>query len=102
MINLDMETLERHRMAAARIAEITGDDHVAAGAAFWAAFMPALEDPTRERVDALLDTRDRLHAIGDSHMATMPLWLGSALLSGVGRHAGGVRALGARTISNRV
>ena len=82
-----MESTERHRDAAARIAEVTGDDQVAAGSAFWAAFMAALEDPTRERVDALLDTRDRLHAMGDSHLATLPLWIGSALLSGVGRHS---------------
>ena len=37
------------------IAEVTGDDQVAAGSAFWAAFMAALEDPTRERIDALID-----------------------------------------------
>ena len=47
MINIDMASVEQHRTAAARIAEITGDPEVAAGSAFWAAHMAALEDPTR-------------------------------------------------------
>ena len=102
MINIDMASIERHRAAAARIAEVTGDEHIAAGSAFWAAFMAALEDPTRNEstrwsTPAIACTRS-----GDSHMAILPLWLGSALLGGLGRHYGGVRSLGARTNSNRV
>ena len=102
MINLDMASVERHRTAAASIAEVTGDDQVAAGSAFWAAFMAALEDPTRERVDALLDTSDRLHAIGDSHMATHAALARQRPAERRRSPLGGVRTVGARTISNRV
>ena len=102
MINIDMANIERHRAAAALIAEVTGDHHIAAGSAFWAAFMAALEDPTRERIDALVDTSDRLHVLGDSHMAILPLWLGSAAAGGRRPPRRGVRSLGGRTNSNHV
>ena len=43
---------------------------------------PPGNESTRCSTPAIACTRS-----GDSHMATLPLWLGSALLSGVGRHS---------------